>query len=104
MAAQPAGDVAIGLASLNADPDLLTFLKVNAAGNIRVHRHDADWSINVGVIYAGLTLDVIINTIDCIIFHDRQLVRTLRINPDTYHQPSGRKTGGPKQPRLQESQ
>jgi len=84
--------------------NLRQHLKVNAAGNIRVHRHDADWSINVGVIYACLTLDVIINTIDCIIFHDRQLVRTLRINPDTYHQPSGRKTGGPKQPRLQESQ
>lgn len=78
-------------------------LKVNASGNIRVHRHNANWSINVGVAYAGLTLDVIINTIDCIIFHDRQLVRTLRINPDTYHQPSGRKTGGPKHPRLQDS-
>ena len=79
-------------------------LKVNAGGNIRVHRHDADWSINVGVDYAGLTLDVIINSIDCIIFHDRQLVRSLRINPNVYHQPSGRKTGGPKHPRLQDSQ
>lgn len=80
-------------------------LKVNAGGNIRVHRHDANWSINVGVEYAGLTLDVIINTIDCIIFHDRQLVRTLRINPAVYHQASGRKTGGSKKkPRLQDSQ
>ena len=79
-------------------------LKVNAGGNIRVHRHNANWSINVGVDYAGLTLDVIINTIDCIIFHDRQLVRTLRINPTIYHQASGRKTGGPKHPRLQDSQ
>lgn len=79
-------------------------LKVNASGNIRVHRHNANWSINVGVDYAGLTLDVIINTIDCIIFHDRQLVRSLRINPDTYHQASGRKTGGPKHSRLQDSQ
>ncbi|MCB0957152.1 MAG: IS481 family transposase [Ilumatobacter sp.] len=78
-------------------------LKVNATGNIRVHRHNANWSINVGVDYAGLTLDVIINTIDCIIFRDRELVRSLTINPDTYHQASGRKTGGPKHPRLQDS-
>lgn len=91
-------------APITATLNLRQQLKVTTAGNIRVHRHDADWSINVGVEYAGLTLDVIINTIDCIIFHDRQLVRTLRINPDTYHQPSGRKTGGPKHPRLQDSQ
>ena len=89
---------------ITATLNLRQKLKVNTAGNIRVHRHDANWSINVGVEYAGLTLEVIINTIDCIIFHDRQLVRTLRINPNAYHQPSGRKTGGPKKPRLQDSQ
>lgn len=79
-------------------------LKVGKDGNIRLTTGDNCWNINVGVEYAGLTLDVIINTLDCIIFHDRQLVRSLRIDPTKFHQPSGRPTGGKKHPRLQDSQ
>lgn len=79
-------------------------LKVNTGGNIRISNPAGTWSINVGVDYAGLTLDVIINTIDCIIFHDKTLVRTLRIDPNKFHQPSGRSPGGQKHPRLQDSQ
>jgi len=78
-------------------------LKVTTHGNIRVAHRNGIWTINVGVEYAGLTLDLIINTIDCIIFHDKTLVRTLRIDPTKSHQPSGRPTGGRRQPRLKDS-
>jgi transposase InsO family protein len=71
-------------------------IKVNNVGAVRIPHH----SINVGIVYAGLTLDVIITGIDCIIFHNHQLVRALTINPDRYWQPSGRPTGGTRQPRL----
>ena len=78
-------------------------LKVNTGGNIRVAHTHGHWSIHVGVEYTGLTLDVIVNAIDCIIFHDKTLVRTLRIDPDKFHQPSGRSTGGKKRTRLRDS-
>lgn len=80
-------------------------LKVNDRGNIVISNFAKTWSIHVGIEYTGLTLDVIINTLDCIIFHDRQLVRTLKINPTKFHQPSGRPPhkGTKPLPRLKDS-
>lgn len=76
---------------------------VNTAGQIHIDHH----RINVGVEHEGLTVTVIINGVDCIIFHNNQLIRTLEINPNTYDQPSGRPTGGNKgggrRTRLKES-
>ncbi|HEY4333386.1 MAG TPA: IS481 family transposase [Ilumatobacteraceae bacterium] len=72
---------------------------VNTTGHIHIGYH----RINIGVDYEGLTVTAIINGLDCIIFHNNQLIRALHINPNTYDQPSGRPTGGKPHPRLKDS-
>jgi transposase InsO family protein len=72
---------------------------VTPNGHIRVDNHQ----ISVGVDYAGLTVTAFITGIDCVIFWDRRVVRTLRIDPTRFNQPSGRPRGGQPRPRLKDS-
>lgn len=67
-------------------------VNVTPDGNIYIDNH----RVNVGVEYERLTVTAIVNGIDCIIFHENQLIRALRIDPTKFHQPSGRPTGGNK--------
>ena len=68
---------------------------VDTRGNVNMHRH----SINVGAAWIGCTVTVILEQHYATILCDHQLVRHLRLNPDRYYQPSGRRRGGPRQPR-----
>ena len=68
---------------------------VNASGNVHLHRH----SINVGVAWTGCNVTIILEQNWATILHGDQLVRHLRLDPTRYYQPSGRRRGGPHQPR-----
>jgi len=76
---------------------------VDPGGSVRIN----NYQVHVGVEYQRLTVTAIIAGIDCIIFHDNQLVRALRIDPAKFNQPSGRKRGpdqgGGRRPRLKDS-
>jgi transposase InsO family protein len=63
---------------------------------------DNRYQIHIGAEYAGQHVDVLTTGLDCIIFWNNKLVRTLRINPDRGYQPSGRRPRGPL-PRLTNS-
>lgn len=68
---------------------------VDARGNVNMHRY----SINVGAAWTGCTVTVIFDQHHATILHGNQLVRHLRLNPTRFYQPSGRRRGGPRQPR-----
>ena len=68
---------------------------VDTRGNINMHRH----SINVGMAWTGCTVTVIQDHHHATILRGNQLVRHLRLDPTRYYQPSGRRRGGPRQPR-----
>ena len=71
-------------------------VRVNNLGVARV----AGLQINVGSQWAGCDVTVIIDRYHATIFHDRLLVRHLRLDRSRSYQPSGRLRGGPRQPRL----
>jgi transposase InsO family protein len=78
-------------------------ITVTANGNVRI---DHRYQINIGVEYAGLAVDVITTGLDCIIFWNNELVRSLQIDPTRSYQPS-RRTRGPakgqrRKPRLRQ--
>jgi transposase InsO family protein len=78
-------------------------ITVSAEGQARI---DHAYSIHVGVEYAGLHVDVLTTGLDCVVFWDNQLVRSLRIDPTRFNQPSGRPRGGQHanpRPRLKDS-
>ena len=68
---------------------------VDARGNVNMHRH----SINIGAAWIGCTVTVILEQNYATILCDNQLVRHLRLDPTRFYQPSGRRRGGPRQPR-----
>ena len=72
---------------------------VDPGGNVRID----NYQVHIGVEYQRLIVTAIIAGIDCIIFHDNRLVRALRIDPTKFNQPSGRRRGGPRHPRLKDS-
>ena len=55
--------------------------------------------INVGSEWTGCDVTVIIDRHHATVFHQRLLVRHLRIDHSRRYQPSGRRRGGPRQPR-----
>jgi transposase InsO family protein len=61
--------------------------------------HVRPWRLHLGVVYQGKQADVVLDTTHATVFVDGQLVRSLDLNPDRHYQRSGRKRGGPKQPR-----
>jgi transposase InsO family protein len=76
---------------------------VSPNGHVRIH----NYQVNVGVEYGGLNVTALIAGIDCVIFWDSKLVRALRIDPNRFNQPSGRRRGANKgdqrRPRLTDS-
>lgn len=78
-------------------------ITVAANGTVRID----NYQVQVGVEYEGLTVTATITGIDCIIFHNNELVRALRIDPTKFNQPSGRRPGPDKgrhrRPRLKDS-
>lgn len=72
---------------------------VDPGGSVRID----SYQVHIGVEYQRLTVTAIIAGIDCIIFHNNQLVRALQIDPTKFNQPSGRRRGGPRRPRLKDS-
>jgi transposase InsO family protein len=72
---------------------------VDPGGSVRIN----NYQVHVGVEYQRLVVTAIIAGIDCIIFHNNQLVRALRIDPTKFNQPSGRRRGGPRHTRLKDS-
>jgi transposase InsO family protein len=59
--------------------------------------------INLGVEWAGCDATVITDGSHATVFIDDQLIRHLRIDPTRRYQPSGRPTGGRRQPRRLQS-
>jgi transposase InsO family protein len=74
-------------------PRLIT---VRPDGILRVSGH----LIGLGVEWAGCTATVIIDQNHATIFVNSQLVRHLKLDPNLRYQPTGRKRGGPRRPRL----
>lgn len=70
-------------------------LVVDGRGNVNMHRH----SINVGMVWSGCSVTVILDQHHATILAGNELVRHLRLDPTRYYQPSGRRRGGPRQPR-----
>lgn len=68
---------------------------VNASGNVRVD----EFIIHVGVEWAAGHATVLRDWAYATIFIDGHLVRHLKIDPSRAYQPSGRRRGGPRQPR-----
>jgi transposase InsO family protein len=58
------------------------------------------WVISLGVEFAGLEADVTIEGLHVVVFIDGDLIRHLILDPSRPYQPSGRRRGGPKRPRL----
>lgn len=71
--------------------------RVNAAGSVRL---DGKLSIGLGVDYAGADSTVIIDDHHANVYINDQLVRHLTIDHSRYYQPTGRRRGGPRRPRL----
>jgi transposase InsO family protein len=69
--------------------------KVTATGIVRIN----ELAIGVGVRWAGCDVTVILDGRYATIFHNGQLVRHLHIDHTRSYQPSGRRRGGPRQPR-----
>lgn len=57
-------------------------------------------STSIGIEWAGTHVDVIRDDLDVMIIHDHHLIRRLRINPNRRYQPSGKRPGAPRRPRL----
>ena len=53
------------------------------------------YSITLGHAWVGATLTVLRHDLDAVIFHGPDLIRRVRINPDTKIQPSGLTPGRP---------
>jgi transposase InsO family protein len=70
-------------------------VKVNATGIVRVN----ELKIGVGIQWAGCDVTVIVDQRYATIFHGGQLVRHLKIDHTRAYQPTGRRRGGPRQPR-----
>jgi transposase InsO family protein len=70
-------------------------VKVNAEGIVRIN----DLKIGVGVRWANCDATVILDRHYATILSAGQLVRHLKIDPTRTYQPTGRRRGGPRQPR-----
>lgn len=57
------------------------------------------WRIGLGVEYAGQPAEIYVDGTDANIFINGQLIRHVTLDPTRCYQPSGRKRGGPRQPR-----
>lgn len=75
-------------------------LTANQQGNVHV---GSSLSIGLGIEWAGTTLQVITDRYSAAVFHNGQLVRYLQLDRTRYHQPTGRKRGGPRRARKMES-
>jgi hypothetical protein len=69
---------------------------VSGSGAIELH----GLSIGVGATYAGCAATVIVDATHASAYIDNQLVRHLTIDHSRRYQPSGRRRGGPRQPRV----
>jgi transposase InsO family protein/transposase-like protein len=70
-------------------------VKVNATGIVRIN----ELKIGVGVRWAGCDVTVILDQRHATIFSGGQLIRHLQIDRTRTYQPTGRRRGGPRQPR-----
>src|SRR6478752_4374586 len=89
-------------ATAKAEPDptqalpSLTFQGDAVAGRTgRVGLGPGGYSITLGHAWAGATLTVLRHDLDAVIFHGTDLIRRIRIDPDTKIQPSGLTSGRP---------
>ena len=57
-------------------------------------------STSIGIEWAGAHVDVIRDDLDVVIIHDHHLIHRLRIDPNRRYQPSGKRPGPPRRPRL----
>src|SRR6478609_171283 len=74
----------------------LTFHGEAVAGRTgRVGLGPGGYSITLGHAWAGATLTVLRHDLDAVIFHGTDLIRRIRIDPDTRIQPSGLTPGRP---------
>jgi transposase InsO family protein len=71
--------------------------RVNTAGNLRI---GGKLSIGLGVEHAGADATVIIDDYHANVYINNQLVRHLTIDHSRFYQPTGRRRGGPRRPRL----
>jgi len=71
--------------------------RANATGIVRINSRLA---IGLGVAYAGLDTTVIIDDHHANIYIADQLIRHIKIDHSRYYQPSGKRRGGPRQPRI----
>lgn len=74
----------------------LTFHRDVTAGRTgRVSLGPGGYSITLGHAWVGATLTVLRHDLDAVIFHGTDLIRRVRINPQTKNQPSGLPVGRP---------
>jgi len=71
--------------------------RANATGIVRINSRLA---IGLGVTYAGRDTTVIIDDHHANIYIDDQLIRHIKIDHSRYYQPTGKRRGGPRQPRI----
>ena len=71
--------------------------RANATGVVRINPRLA---IGLGVAYAGIDTTVIIDDHHANIYIDDQLIRHIKIDHSRYYQPTGKRRGGPRQPRI----
>jgi transposase InsO family protein len=69
---------------------------VNRSGSVNIHRY----SIHLGIEWEGRPAKVHIENTHANVFIDDTLVRHLELDTTRIYQPSGRKRGGPRKPRL----
>jgi hypothetical protein len=77
-------------------PQRRTRVTVNRQGSAELNR----WRISLGVEYAGLPADVVLDGTHAAIYVHDKLVRHIEFDLTRRYQPSGRKRGGPRRPRL----
>lgn len=71
--------------------------RATAAGIVRV---SPKLAIGLGAIHAGADTTVIIDDHHATVYIRDQLIRHLKIDHSRYYQPTGRRRGGPRQPRV----
>jgi transposase InsO family protein len=83
-------------------PIVRTRVQIGTTGQAWVrHAHLREqFAIGLGVEYSGLSADILFEAGHAAVFVNDKLIRYFKIDPHRRYQPSGRRRGGPKRPRL----
>lgn len=75
-------------------------VRVDKAGQLKLRNAGSPLVIALGVEHEGRDAIAVVDDLHVNVFIDGELIRHLRIDPTRAYQPSGRKRGGPKRPRI----